>query len=392
MSVPDEGIFSMNAKILVADESPTIHKIVAMAFENEGITVEGVSRGEHAFKYMEEFQPDIVLADIHLPGIDGYELCQQIKNSPSFGSVRVILLTSDFEDIDKAELENSRADDFISKPFKTEEILKKVKSQLKTPEPEKEVSAKKVESPQTPENNEVVQNEFEDIINQSKESTADSVKQLFPEDEETKPSINEIDLETGTPANAEESLEEKSPTAESTGEDKAPLQEAPKKNKMSPEILLDLPEEAFRAETRPVKVNMDDLNSAFQSVLSPRRSGPEDAPKRKSSSKPNLIEETLSFMTHQHSGEEFEIIPTLEPMTGETLQPSRNSADHSLDTKILKEHVDQVMDQIPEDARHGSSHAALEKTVRELLGEVAPNIIRQVIREEIENIKKTKEG
>ncbi len=381
----------MSAKILVADESPTIHKIVAMAFENEGITVEGVSRGEHALEYMEEFQPDIVLADIHLPGVDGYELCQQIKNSSSFGSVRVILLTSDFEDIDKAELEISRADDFISKPFKTEEILKKVQSQLKIPEPEKEVSTKKAESPQVPENNEVVQNEFEDIINQSKEPTADSIKKLFPEDEETKTSINEIDLETGPLANAEESQEEKPPTAESTGEDKEPLQEAPKKNKMSPEILLDLPEEAFHAETRPVKVNMDDLNSAFQSVLSPRKSGPEDAPKRNSGSKPNLIEETLSFMTHQQSGEEFEIIPTLEPMTDETLQPSRNSADHSLGTKILKEYVDQVMDQIPEDARHGSSHAALEKTVRELLGEVAPNIIRQVIREEIENIKKTKE-
>lgn len=381
----------MHAKILVADESPTIHKIVAMAFENEGITVEGISRGEHALEYMEEFQPDIVLADIHLPGTDGYQLCRQIKDNPSFGNVRVILLTSDFEDIDKAELEISRADDFISKPFKTEEILKKVKSQLKTPEPKKEVSAKKAASPQTPENNEVVQNEFEDIINQSKESTADSVKQLFPEDEEIKPSINEIDLETGPPANAEETQEEKPPTAKSTGEDKEPLQEAPKKNKMSPEILLDLPEEAFRAETRPIKVNMDDLNSAFQSVLSPPRSGPEDAPKRKSGSKPNLIEETLSFMTHQHSEEKFEITPTLEPMTGETLQPSRNSADHSLDTKILKEHMDQVMDQIPEDARHGSSHAALEKTVRELLGEVAPNIIRQVIREEIENIKKTKE-
>ena len=382
----------MNSKILVADESPTIHKIVAMAFENESITVEGISRGEHALKYMKDFQPDIVLADIHLPGIDGYELCQQIKNSPSFGSVRVILLTSDFEDIDEAGLEISRADDFISKPFKTEEILEKVKSQLKTPEPEKEVSPKKVESPQTPENNEVVQNEFEDIINQSKESTADSVKQLFPEDGETKPSINEIDLETDTPANAEETQEEKPPAAKSTGEDKEPLQEAPKKNKMSPDILLDLPEEAFRAETRPVQVNMDDLNSAFQSVLSPPRSGPEDAPKRKPGSKPNLIDETLSFMTHQESREEFKITPSLEPMTEETLQPPKISTDHSLDTKILKEHVNQVMDQIPEDARHGNSHAALEKTVRELLGEVAPNIIRQVIQEEIENIKKTKEA
>jgi DNA-binding response OmpR family regulator len=117
----------MSAKTLIADESPTIHKIVAMAFENEGITVEGIGQGNRVLEYMAEFQPDIVLADIHLPGTDGYELCRQIKSS-SFESVRVILLTSDFEDIDNGELEISRADDFISKPFKTEEILKIVKS------------------------------------------------------------------------------------------------------------------------------------------------------------------------------------------------------------------------------------------------------------------------
>jgi CheY-like chemotaxis protein len=373
----------MSAKILVADESPTIHKIVAMAFEEEGFTVEGISRGEHVLEYMVEFQPDIVLADIHLPEIDGYELCRQIKNSSSFGSVRVILLTSDFEDIDKVELEISRADAFISKPFKTEEILKKVKSQLKRSRPGKEAPAKKAESPQEPENREVIQNEFEDIINQPEESTTDPVKQLFSEDGEPKPSIDEIDLETHTPSEpkAEESQEEKPPPVENTKKDKEP-----------PEIILNISVKALRAETRPIKINTADLNLAFQSVLSSPGSGQEDAQKRKPGSKPNLIEETLTFMAHQKIEKKFEIIPTLEPMTEETLQPSRNSSDLSLGTKIIKEHIDQVMNQIPEDSRHGSSHAALEKTVLEVLGEVAPNIIRKVIQEEIETIKKTKEA
>ena len=201
----------MSAKILVADESPTIHKIVAMAFEDEGITVEGISRGEHVMEYMVEYQPDIVLADIHLPGIDGYELCRQIKNFSSFGGVRVILLTSDFEDIDKMELDVSQADDFISKPFKTEEILKKVKSQLNIPEPEKEAQVKNAESPREPENNEVIQNEFEDIVNNPGESTSDPMKQFFDEDGNPQSSIDEIDLETHAPAEqkAEKSQEEK---------------------------------------------------------------------------------------------------------------------------------------------------------------------------------------
>jgi len=362
-----------------------------MAFEDEGITVEGISRGEHALEYMAEFQPDIVLADIHLPGTDGYELCRQIKNSPSFGSIRVILLTSDFEDIDKVELEISRADDFISKPFKTEEILKKVKSQLKTPGPEKEVPTKKSESPKEPENSEVIQNEFEDIINQPKKSSKDPVQQLFAEDEKPKSSIDKVDLEAHAPSEtkAEESREE-TPRDEGMTKvyNKTP-QDDPRINEV-PEIILDLPEEAFRAETRPVKVNTADLNSVFQSVLSSPRSDPGNAPKQKPGSKPNLIEETLAFMASRPIEETSENIPSPEPMTEETRQSSIDASDHSLGNRIIEEHVNHMMAQIPEDVRQGSSHAALEKTVREVLGEVAPKIIRQVIREEIETIKKTK--
>ena len=352
----------MSTKILVADESPTIHKIVAMAFEEEGFTVEGISRGEHALEYMVGFQPDIVLADIHLPGTDGYELCRQIKNSPSFGNIRVILLTSDFEDIDKVELEISRADDYISKPFKTEEILKKVKSQLETSEVEKEAPEQKEDSPQESENSQVIQDEFEDIINQSEESTGDALDQLFAESEDA--SLDAMELEDEAPAEPN-------------------VDEAP------PEIVLDISsEEAFRAETRPLKVKVEDLNSAFQSVLSSPQSGPGDAPKP--GAKPNLIEETLSFMADQHIEEEVESIP--EPIAEELLPPSIDSADQSLGDKIIQEHMDQVIDQLPEDARHGNSHATLEKTVREVLGEVAPNIIRKVIQEEIETIKKMKEA
>jgi hypothetical protein len=129
----------------------------------------------------------------------------------------------------------------------------------------------------------------------------------------------------------------------------------------------------------------------FQSILSSPESGLKDASKLEPGSKPNLIEETLSFMARQQIEEEPEIVPTPEPVSGETLHPSRDSANRSLGDKIIKEHMDQVMDRLPEDARHEKSHATLEKTVREVLAEVAPKIIRKVIQEEIESIKKTKE-
>lgn len=372
----------MSQKILVVDESPTIHKIVAMAFEGENIMVEGISRGEHALEFMVEYQPKIVLADIHLPGMDGYELCRQIKNSPLFGTTRVILLTSDFEDIDQVELEISRADDYISKPFKTEEILKKVKSQLNIPDAEGKAQVKKTKPSQEPENNNVIQNEVGDIINQPKESTSDPVKELFIENQDPKSPMEEIELETDTPSKPqnEESRQKK------------PLTDDPHKNKVPPAINADIPEKVVRAETRPIRVKTDDLNSVFQSILASPDSGLEDTPKPKPGSKPNLIDETLSFMARQQIEEEPEADPNSKPIGGEAQRTSGDPDDHSLGNKIIKEHLDQLVDRIPEDVRLGSSHVALEKTVREVLGEVAPKIIRKVIQEEIESIKKMKES
>ena len=369
----------MSVKILVADESPTIHKIVAMAFEDEGFTVEGISRGEHVMEYMVEYQPDIVLTDIHLPGIDGYELSRQIKNFESFKGVRVILLTSDFEDIDQLKRDVSKADDFISKPFKTEEILKKVKSQLKLPESEKKPPAKDTKPVEKTEKNEVIQSELEDIINRPGESTSDLVHQFFDEGGDLEPSIDEIDLENDTPTerNIESSVKSKSPDNHAIDE-------------TLPEIATDLPEETIHAETRPIQVKTDEINSVFQSVLSSPASGLEDTPKLEPGSKPNLIEETLSFIAHTKGKPE--TLPTLEPVTGDKIQQSRGLADHSLGDKIIQEHMDHVIERLPEDMQHENSHAALEKTVRELLGEVAPKIIREVIQEEIETIKKMKEA
>jgi CheY-like chemotaxis protein len=383
----------MSAKILVADESPTIHKIVAMAFEDQGITVEGITRGERVLEYMVSYKPDIVLADIHLPGIDGYELCRQIKDSPTFESTRVILLTSDFEDNDQGKLEVSGADDFISKPFKTEEILNKVKSQLKLPEQRKKSRKKKKESSTTSENNKIIQNEFEDIVNQPKQSASDPLKKLFVEDKDSQSSKESIDLENETPPEliVNEYRKENQPTAEKTSGAKEALQEDHESDEALPEIIADLPEEAFQAQTRPVRISADELNSIFQSVLSSPNSGLEDSPKPTPGSKPNLIEETLTFLSKQPIEEEPELFSNPEPATGETLQQSGGSTESSLGKRIIKEHMDQVMNRLSEDVRNRNSHEALEKTVREVLGEVAPKIIRKYIQEEIETLKKAKE-
>ncbi len=116
----------MTSKILVVDDSITIQKIVAMAFEKEDVAVEGIGNGSEALVKLKQFKLDIVLADVNMPGLNGFELSKKIKESSEFDSTSVLLLTSDFEDFDENLFHDSLADDHITKPFKSEDIVHRV--------------------------------------------------------------------------------------------------------------------------------------------------------------------------------------------------------------------------------------------------------------------------
>ncbi len=122
----------MTSRLLVADESITIQKIVSMAFEIEDVEVEGIGNGQEAFDRISQFNPDIVLADVDMPGLDGFELSAKIKESPETSSIKVLLLASDFEEFDEQRYQNCGADNHISKPFKSDDIVAMVKSLLQT--------------------------------------------------------------------------------------------------------------------------------------------------------------------------------------------------------------------------------------------------------------------
>jgi CheY-like chemotaxis protein len=122
----------MTSRLLVADDSITIQKIVSMAFEIEDVEVEGIGNGQEAFDRISQFNPDIVLADVDMPGLDGFELSAKIKESPETSSIKVLLLASDFEEFDEQRYQNCGADNHISKPFKSDDIFAMVKSLLQT--------------------------------------------------------------------------------------------------------------------------------------------------------------------------------------------------------------------------------------------------------------------
>src|SRR5437867_9471960 len=85
----------MGKTILLADDSITIQKIVNLTFSGEGIDVVTVGNGDAALKKVYDLHPDLVLADIFMPGKNGYEVCEHIKNDPELLRIPVILLVGD---------------------------------------------------------------------------------------------------------------------------------------------------------------------------------------------------------------------------------------------------------------------------------------------------------
>lgn len=106
-------------KLLLADDSATIQKVVDLTFSDEGLEVITVGDGQQALEKLDEVVPDIVLADVFMPGLSGYQLCEYIKRTERFSHIPVMLLVGSFEPFDEAEARRVGADDYLTKPFQS---------------------------------------------------------------------------------------------------------------------------------------------------------------------------------------------------------------------------------------------------------------------------------
>ena len=109
--------------VLVADDSPTIQKRALGILKGEGFEVETVSNGVAAIKRLAVLHPVVILADVSMPGRDGYEVCEFVKKSAELSHVPVLLVASDMEPYDDARGEEVRADGIIKKPFEAHELI-----------------------------------------------------------------------------------------------------------------------------------------------------------------------------------------------------------------------------------------------------------------------------
>lgn len=114
----------MRRRILLADDSVTIQKVIELTFMDEDYEVRAVSNGDDAINAMPEVEPHFVIADVHMPGANGYEVCRRSKERRP--DVPVLLLVGTFEPFDEAQSRAVGADSFLKKPFDSQELLQRV--------------------------------------------------------------------------------------------------------------------------------------------------------------------------------------------------------------------------------------------------------------------------
>ncbi|MFA5353368.1 MAG: response regulator [Thermodesulfovibrionales bacterium] len=113
----------MPHRLIVADDSSTIQKVVELFLEQEGFDVRAAGNGEEALELMQSFVPDIILADTDMPGMGGYELCGRIKADPQTSRIPVIILYSGFEPFDESRATAVGAQGVLAKPFESQDLI-----------------------------------------------------------------------------------------------------------------------------------------------------------------------------------------------------------------------------------------------------------------------------
>lgn len=121
----------MSRSILVVDDEPNIVLSLEFLMRQAGYDVRVARDGEAALEVMREQTPDLVLLDVMMPKRDGYDVCQTIRANPAWKDVRIVMLTAKGREIEREKGLALGADDYITKPFSTREVLARV-SQLLT--------------------------------------------------------------------------------------------------------------------------------------------------------------------------------------------------------------------------------------------------------------------
>lgn len=120
----------VSGRILIADDEPNIVLSLEHLMKREGFTVATAGDGRAALEAVETQPPDLILLDVMMPVMNGLEVCQTIRANPAWKDVKIVLLTAKGREVDREKGMGLGADDYITKPFATKDVVERVKELL----------------------------------------------------------------------------------------------------------------------------------------------------------------------------------------------------------------------------------------------------------------------
>lgn len=385
----------MPKKVLLADDSITIQKVISITLSDEDVDLTVVGSGEEALSKGREIKPDLMLIDISLPDKDGYKVCEEIKKDPVLKDIPVLLLAGTFEPYNEEKGKEVGADDYIVKPFESQELISKVKALI-----EKKVS----EAPEHPEFTGLEETK----LSKEEEVASFSEMALFTEEleasqEAVKEKEEEWDLEgfldieeEALTEEAKEEKKEEEGLEDLLSEDilEEPLEEVfVPEEKKEPEELETLEEEELEEiepleeeeiEEMKVEVEEEKMEEAEEEKVEglevERFEGLEVEKLEEPEKEAESLEEEVEVEVPEGLGRgevEHEVVKLEEEKMREAPEPSPS----------IPEVAEEVVKGVSPEAVKECIDAAVRDVVEEIAWEVLPDIIESIVREEIEKIK-----
>ncbi len=161
----------MNAKLLLAEDSLTIQRVFEMTLRQSGISLTVVDNGEDAIRLAREISPDVVVADVSLPGKDGFEVAEELRSPEAGGTVPVLILAGTLSPFDEERFKKCGANGVLFKPFESRELIEKVESLLRSREEPAPAPGDEEQAPPSAEE----PWDFSDVLNEMEEEAQVSV-------------------------------------------------------------------------------------------------------------------------------------------------------------------------------------------------------------------------
>ena len=120
----------MGKRVLIADDEPNIVTSLEFLLRQKGYDVRVASAGDEALRAVAEFGPELVLLDVMMPRMSGYDVCQKIRENPAWHGIRIIMLSAKGRDVEVTKGMAVGADAYVTKPFSTKDLVARVQQML----------------------------------------------------------------------------------------------------------------------------------------------------------------------------------------------------------------------------------------------------------------------